>query len=332
LFAENEISRHDTAFLNVNAYLPRLVVIDAATIFRFGFSFGSRRSPRTPTALPAVSPCSADPVKVKRTGAFSPAFNPLLPLPPGVTRCFPLALAVALMLEQIAEMADDQPAKMPDWAAVLRPTDLKPPRYINAPEYIPQVLKAFGPLSPLDFQRAVLGIDEIIIGYKSAPKRKPPMKFDEAEKLLAPIETHFAKSLSAWERGAPLHQALFRALIKSTPPEERKAREFEWEKIDPAPTLKNALSAVRALRDPKGYRAATGQTASQKRPERELLWEPLFGLLDHFGFRAPNFNKHQPLMRTVKALHLAVGIDPPDENLFKQAIKAWREKEAGEKG
>ena len=76
---------------------------------------------------------------------------------------------------------------------------------------------------------------------------------------------------------------------------------------------------------------ATGQP-SQKRPERELLWEPMFDLLNQFGFRALDFNKHQPLMRTVKALHLTIGIDPPDTNLFKQAIRDWRKKEAEGKG
>ena len=81
-------------------------------------------------------------------------------------------------------MTDVEPTKTTDWLAVLRPTDLRPPRYIKAPEHFPHILKAFGPLSPPDFRRAVLAIDEVVIGYKSARKRKPPMKFGEADKLL----------------------------------------------------------------------------------------------------------------------------------------------------
>ena len=228
-------------------------------------------------------------------------------------------------------MTDDERTKTTDWLAALRPTDLRPPRYIKAPEHFPHILKAVGPLSPLDFRRAVLAIDEVVTGYKSARKRKPPMKFDEADKLLAPIEDYFRKSLTKWERATRLYPAMLTALIIKTPPEKRPGSEFDWEKIDPVSTLKNALLAVRALRNRNIYRAATGQP-SQKRPERELLWEPLFNLLSQFGFRAPDFDKHQPLMRTVKALHLTIGIDPPDANLFKQAIRDWRKKEAEGKG
>ena len=91
-------------------------------------------------------------------------------------------------------MTDVEPAKTMDWLAVLRPTtDLneppQPPPYIKAPEHFPNILKAFGPdLSPPDFKRAVLAIDKIVTGYLSARNRKPPMKFEEADKLLASIE------------------------------------------------------------------------------------------------------------------------------------------------
>ena len=228
-------------------------------------------------------------------------------------------------------MTDVEPTKTTDWLAVLRPTDLRPPRYIKAPEHFPHILKAFGPLSPLDFRRAVLAIDEIVVGYKSARTRNPPMKFDEADKLLAQIENSFSKSLTSWERAKPLYQAMLNALIITTSPEIRRYTEFDWEKIDPTTALQYALLAVRTLRSRNVYREATGHP-SQKRPQRELLWEPLFGLLSRSGFRAVDFAKHQPLMRTVKALHFAIGIDPPDTHLFKQAIRDWRKKEAEGKG
>src|SRR6266576_6747926 len=115
------------------------------------------------------------------------------------------------MRGQIAGMVDDPPAKTPDWLAALRypiEDDLKPPPYIKAPQHFPRILKAFGPLNPSDLRRVVLALDEMVKRYLPARKRKPPMKFDAADKLLAPIETHLAKSLSAWERGAPLYPVI----------------------------------------------------------------------------------------------------------------------------
>lgn len=218
-------------------------------------------------------------------------------------------------------MTDAEPDKATDWLAVLRPTDLKPPRYIKAPEHFEHILRAFGPLSPFDFRRAVIAIDEIVTGYLSAQNRKPSMKFEEADKLLERIEIDFGKSLAAWERAALLHDAMLTALIITTAPEKRP-NSIGRNSIPLAQTLNNALLAVRALRDPNAYREATGQP-SQKRPEREFIWEPLFAALSQFGLRAP-FNEHQPLMTTVKELHLTIGIDPPDANAFKQAIRAWR--------
>jgi hypothetical protein len=223
-------------------------------------------------------------------------------------------------------MTKAEPDKTTDWLAVLRPADwrpadLKPLPYIKGPEHFPHVLKAFGPLSPPDFKRAVIAIDEIVTGYLSVRSRKPPpTKFEEGDKLLASIETSFAKSLAAWERAAPLHDAMLTALIITTAPERRQSS-IGRKTIPVAPLLKNALLAVKALRDPNVYRDATGQP-SQKKPEREFIWEPLFAALSQFGLRAP-FKEHQPLMTTVKELHLVIGIDPPDANAFKQAIRAW---------
>jgi hypothetical protein len=223
-------------------------------------------------------------------------------------------------------MTDVETAQATDWLAVLRPTDLKPPRYIKAPEHVEHILKAFGPLSPFDFRRAVIAIDEIVTGYLSARNRKPPMKFEEAERLLTSIEKSFARSLTAWERATLLHDAMLTALIITTAPEQRPSS-MGRNSIPLAPMLKNTLLAVRALRNPNVYRDATGQP-SQKRPEREFIWEKLFMTLSQFGLREP-FNEHQPLMRTVKALHLTIGIDPPDANLFKQAIRDWRNRGRG---
>ena len=157
------------------------------------------------------------------------------------SRCFPVALAVPP--GTVAHCWDDQaePDKTTDWLAVLRPTDLKPPRYIKAPEHFPHILKAFGPLSPFDFRRAVFAIHEIVTGYLSARNRKPPMKFAEADKLLDSIETSFAKSLAAWRRATPLHEAMLTALIITTAPEQPSQRVL-GKKIDPIPALKTPCS------------------------------------------------------------------------------------------
>jgi hypothetical protein len=63
---------------------------------------------------------------------------------------------------------------------------------------------------------------------------------------------------------------------------------------------------------------------SRKSLERTLLWEPLFGLMHDFGIE--EFDKHQDLTRTVGALHLALGIGPPNKNLLKQVAFLWRKR------
>lgn len=224
----------------------------------------------------------------------------------------------------------DRPAKTPDWLVALRhPTqgDLKLSPYVRAPDHIADVLIAFGPRLPADLRKIVLALDEMAIRYMPARKSKP-MKFAAADDLLAPLETSFAKSLKLWEQAGLLHPVLLRSRVHVTPSKERRTTLFNWREMDPSLTLKNALLAVRAARDPSVYRAATDQPApkdSQKLLERALLWEPLFDLMNQFGVR--DFSEHQPLMRTVKALHLAIGIAPPNANAFKQAIGAWRKRE-----
>jgi hypothetical protein len=232
-----------------------------------------------------------------------------------------VALAVAPWLGQIAGMAADEPAEKSKLAVVGGVT-LSP--YIkpeNAPD-IARVLKGFGPRSPPDIEQIILALDDMAMSIWGARKRKPPMKFEDAKKLLAPLEARIGEVLTALERAAPLHQAIYRARMAAKTTKERR------ELVALAPAANDVLLAVRILRDPNGYRGAYDQPDGQKYPERALIWEPLFGLMNQFGLRERDFRKHQPLMTTVKALHRVVGIDPPDENAFKATIRDWRKKEA----
>jgi hypothetical protein len=43
-------------------------------------------------------------------------------------------------------------------------------------------------------------------------------------------------------------------------------------------------------------------------------------------FGIADFGKYQELTKTVGALHLALGIDPPDANLLKQVSFLWRKR------
>ena len=222
-------------------------------------------------------------------------------------------------------------AKLPtealDWLAALRhPTrgDLKLTPYIRAPEHIPVILKAFGPRSSCEVRRILLAVDDLAVKYIAAKKHRP-LKFAAADDLFASLEASMTKTLRLWEKAGPLHPVLLRALVHITPPKERKTQLFNWRDMDPHSALKKALDAVRAARNPNVYRLATDQAPpkdAQKLPERALLWEPVLHLMEQFGVR--DYSEHQPLMRTMRALHFVLGIAPPDANAFKQAIRAWK--------
>ena len=81
------------------------------------------------------------------------------------------------------------------------------------------------------------------------------------------------------------------------------------------------------MRDPDLYFAPLGQPPvvnSRKCLERTLLWEPLLDLMHDFGIK--DFGKYQDLIQTVRSLHLALEIDPPDANLLKQVVFIWKKR------
>ena len=83
--------------------------------------------------------------------------------------------------------------------------------------------------------------------------------------------------------------------------------------------------AVEVLRDLDTYFSPLGRHAadSRKKTERTLLWT-LFDLMHNFEIE--EFDKYQPLIKTVCSLHLALGIDPPDANLLNQVTFLWRKR------
>ena len=110
----------------------------------------------------------------------------------------------------------------------------------------------------------------------------------------------------------------------------KKYRRIPWKRIDlVSPLTNNVLPLIRALRDPEIYRAAFSQPPmadSHKALTRALLWEPLLNLME--DFQQIDLGEHQPLIDTIRSLHLALGIEPPDGSAVRQTVSAWRRREA----
>jgi hypothetical protein len=215
--------------------------------------------------------------------------------------------------------ADPDPAN-PDWMSPC----------VVVPKHIPGVLKAFGPREPPARRRIVGKLDDMAINYWFASKHEPPVAFTAASDQLDRIATSIVNTLSLWKQLAPLHPAIFMAQFLRLPAKERKNYDhIAWEALDPVAPLTNVLPLIKALRDQDIYRAAFSQppTAdSHKHLTRALLWEPLLHLMNDFG--QLDFAEHQPLIDTIRSLHLALGIEPPDGRAVRQTVSAWRKREA----
>ena len=203
---------------------------------------------------------------------------------------------------------------------------------VVAPKHIPDVLKAFGPREPPARRRIVSKLDDMAVNYWFASRHQPPVAFAAADDKLDRLETSIRNTLSLWkevtEEVTP--QAIFMAQFLRLPAKERKNYDhIAWEALDPVSPLTNVLPLIKALRDQDIYRAAFSQppTAdSHKHLTRALLWEPLLDLMKGFG--QLDFAEHQPLIDTIRSLHLALGIEPPDGRAVRQTVSAWRKREA----
>lgn len=202
---------------------------------------------------------------------------------------------------------------------------------VVAPQHIPDVLKAFGPRELSARRRIVSKLDDMAVNYWFARKHQPPLAFTAADDKLDRLETSIRNMLSLWKEVTPLHQAIFMAQFLRLPAEMRKKyRRIPWMRIDPvSPLTNNALPLIRALRDPEIYRAAFSQPPladSHKALARALLWEPLLNLMKEF--KQLDFAEHQPLLNTMRALHHALGIEPPNAGAVRQTVSAWRKRES----
>jgi hypothetical protein len=228
----------------------------------------------------------------------------------------------------------DETVDMPEWLAALRDPILGDvrlsPNKILAPEHIPDVLKAFGPQHPPARRWIVNAIDQMAIKLWFASQHKAPKKFAAANADLKRLENATRNLLTLWAKASTYYPAMMKAMILMVPPKQRRhhgstelgGRRFDFNDINPGPALAKLQPVIRALRSQEIYSRAFSRPASRKSLERALLWEPLFDLMR--DFKIDDFSKHQALIDTIRALHLACKIEPPDPVAVRVALNAWR--------
>jgi len=222
----------------------------------------------------------------------------------------------------------DQPNKeIPDWLAELRdPTlgDLKLSSFIRAPEHIPDVLKAFHEQRPADRRRIVVALDRMATNLWFASEYKPELSFTETRERLERIVAA-GKNLRN-NLHSELRFAISWANVMKQPVE---ARDGVVEAMHiPDATFDVGLMFIIAgaeelLRNPEAYRAVFWQPPGTERHKslvRVLLWEPLLDLLN--DFQIEDFDEHQHLIVTIRALHVACGIEPRNDGAVRQVVLA----------
>ncbi|SIN88776.1 hypothetical protein SAMN05443247_00473 [Bradyrhizobium erythrophlei] len=236
----------------------------------------------------------------------------------------------------------DQPNKeIPDWLAALRdPTlgDLKLSSFIRAPEHVPDVLKAFGEQRPADRRRIVVAVDHMVKSLRLALEYEPTLTDTEREKRLNRI-VKSGKSIRE-SMHADLRFAIFWANLLELPIKDRDWKVPIGDRDAFAETLYNhdatfdvslmliIAGAEKLLNNPELHRAVLWQPPGKQRHKaltRASLWEPLLDLLTEF--KIENLDEHQPLIDTVRSLHLACGIEPPDDGAVRQTVFDWRKRQ-----
>jgi hypothetical protein len=165
-----------------------------------------------------------------------------------------------------------------------------------------------------------------------AREGKPSLTFAEAHNKLEALGAA-AKNLQNKLKDHELRRAILWANISKLPILE--SQETPGELKIPTPIfgaidwgLRFLIEGVDALQDPKIYNRIFDQpldSDNRMRPERALLWEPLLDLLA--DFKIASFGEHQPLIATIRSLHLACGIEPPDPGAVRQTVKDWRKRQ-----
>lgn len=151
------------------------------------------------------------------------------------------------------------------------------------------------------------------------------MKFARADPLFARLERATVNLQSLWAEATPFHRGLrFTKMIITRSSEARSNSALD--DTDLAAVLADLLRVIRAVRDPEMYMSVFSHqgTSSRKSVERAVLWEPLLDLMERHDIQ--NFSQHQPLIGTVRALHRACGITPPDPGAVRQTVNSWRKR------
>jgi hypothetical protein len=224
-------------------------------------------------------------------------------------------------------MVDAPRKEIPEWLSAIRHpqgAELYFSPYVVAPEHIPDVLRAFGKRPAFAKRLLVTAIDEMAAKLWFARKHKPSLNFDRKLMALAAA----AKNLKNKLQDQELRRAIFRANTLKWPITDWRERPGEEELPPMFAAIEEGLTflikGAAALQDPKIYHLALDQPSDTKKHlERALLWEPLLALLDDFN---GDFAEHQPLIATIRSLHLACGIEPPDPNAVRQTVNAWRKR------
>jgi hypothetical protein len=221
----------------------------------------------------------------------------------------------------------DETVYMPDWLAALRcpiSDDVRLSHAWIAPDRIPKVLEGFGPRHPPARRWIVIKIDKMADDHWFARNHEPAFGLQEAK-------VHFASTVSMAKNGLNKlrEPQVRRAIVMAMHKRQRTNQGPKWlldmdlSAATPLDEIDLAFKfieegAEEVLRDPDIYYRLSGRRVADSRKglERSLLWEPLLDLMHEFGIE--DFGKYQDLIQTVRSLHLALGIDPPDANLLKQ--------------
>ncbi|KRQ09323.1 hypothetical protein AOQ71_20935 [Bradyrhizobium manausense] len=215
-----------------------------------------------------------------------------------------------------------------EWFAELRHPisgELRLSPFIVAREHIPDVVRAFGPQDVAGRRRLAIEIDTWAIQLHHARIHKVPLKFASADRLFARLERATVNLQSLWAEASPFHKGLSLTNTIMFASSEARSRS-SLEEVDPTVLLADMLRVIRAVRNPEMFmRMFSHQgVSSHKSVERAVLWEPLLGLMSEHHIH--NFSQHQPLIATVRALHRACGVTPPDPAAVRQTTYSWRKR------
>ncbi|TYO67073.1 hypothetical protein FXV83_07660 [Bradyrhizobium hipponense] len=222
-------------------------------------------------------------------------------------------------------MVDAPREEMSDWLAALRDPiggDLKLSSFVRAPEHIPNVLSAVGEQQPSDRRRIVVALDRWATNLWFASEFKPSLSFTETRQRLERIVA--AGKILRTNMHAELRFAISWANVLKAP---IAARDDVIDAMHiPDATFDVGLmflieGADELLSNPEAYRAVFWQPPGTERHKslvRALLWEPLLDLLDEF--KLESYDQHQPLIHSIRSLHLACGIEAPNESAVRVAV------------